>query len=236
MANAGPRRVPQDSRPMSADIIVSYDGTPNDDDALALGQALAAGGASLALAYVRHSREFDPAREELAAHDARRRLDGGLALLGDDSVPTHVVFSASTDSGLEQLAAAEGAKLIVFGSDYRTTPGRAEPGNTAQRLLEGAPVAVGVAQAGLRTELGTPISSIAAAPADVPLAREAAQELAGRLGARLVSNGAPADLIVVASPPGGPPGRVSLSGSARTVLNGTRGSVVVLPAGVSRLL
>ena len=63
-----------------------------------------------------------------------------------------------------------------------------------------------------------------------------ADELAGRLGARLVSDGAPADLIVVASPPGGRPGRVSLSGSARTVLNGTRGSVVVLPAGVSRLL
>ena len=55
---------------MSADIIVSYDGTPNDDDALALGEALAASGASLALAYVRHSREFDPGREQLAQHDA----------------------------------------------------------------------------------------------------------------------------------------------------------------------
>lgn len=217
------------------DIIVSYDGTPNDDDALALGRALAAGGASLALAYVRHSREFDPSREELAAHDAQRRLNGGLALLGDQSLPTHVVFSASTTSGLKQLAASEGAKLIVFGSDYRTTPGRAEPGNTAQRLLEGASLAVAVAQAGLRRKPGAAIGSIAAAPADVPLARDAAEELAGRLGASFTGNGSPADLIVVASPSGGRPGRLSLSGSARAALNGARGSVLVLPTGVSSL-
>ena len=67
---------------MSTDIIVSYDGTSNDDDALALGRMLAAGGASLALAYVRHSREFDPRREELAQHDAERRLEQGAAWLG----------------------------------------------------------------------------------------------------------------------------------------------------------
>ena len=47
---------------MSADLIVSYDGTPNDDDALALGRLLARAGATLALAYIRHAREFDPRR------------------------------------------------------------------------------------------------------------------------------------------------------------------------------
>src|ERR1700756_983574 len=110
-------------RRMAADIIVSYDGTPNDDDALALGKALAAGGASLALAYVRHSREFDPKREALAQHDAERRLPNSAQLPGDAAIPAHVVFSASTDRGLEQLAADEGASVIVFGSDYRTPPG-----------------------------------------------------------------------------------------------------------------
>jgi nucleotide-binding universal stress UspA family protein len=218
---------------MAADIIVSYDGTPNDDDALALGQALAAGGATLALAYVRHSRESDQRREELAEHDAQSRLRAGVALLGDRSVATHVVFSAGTDQGLEQLAAAEGARLIVFGSDYRTTPGRAEPGNTAQRLLEGAPVAIGVAQAGLRLESGASIGSIGAS-ASGPAA-EVARELADRLGVAFVSNGTPADLIVVASAAEGRPGRVSLSGAARAVLNSARGSVVVLPTGASRL-
>lgn len=81
---------------MSNAIIVSYDGTPNDDDALALGRMLARGGSPLALAYVRHSREFDPGREELAAHDANRRLEQGAAWLGDSSIPRHVVIHAST--------------------------------------------------------------------------------------------------------------------------------------------
>jgi nucleotide-binding universal stress UspA family protein len=151
---------------MSTDLIVSYDGTPNDDDALALGKMLARGGASSALAYVRHSREFDPRREELAQHDAERRLAQGASLLGDSDTPRHVVFSASTGEGLEQLAAAEGAAVIVFGSDYRTPPGHAEPGNTAQHLLEGGPVAVAVAAAGLRTQGDPAIETIAVAGDD----------------------------------------------------------------------
>src|ERR1700756_3003212 len=115
-----------------ATAIISYDGTPHEDDARAFGRMLAAAGFGLALAYVRHSREFDPRREELAQHDAERRLRAGLTLLGDETIPTHVIFSASTGGGLEQLAGSEGASIIVFGSDYRTAPGRAEPGNTAQ--------------------------------------------------------------------------------------------------------
>src|SRR5437763_15309474 len=122
--------------PMSTTIIVSYDGTPNDDDALALGKALAQAGATLALAYVRHSHEFDPRREELANHDAQRRLESGARWLGDHDLPLHVVVSASTGEGLAQLAEREGASLIVFGSDYRTPRGRTEPGTTAQYLPE----------------------------------------------------------------------------------------------------
>ena len=37
---------------MSAKVIISYDGTSNDDDALALGKMLARAGFTLALAYV----------------------------------------------------------------------------------------------------------------------------------------------------------------------------------------
>src|SRR6516225_803032 len=97
------RRIP----PMSADLIISYDGTPNDDDALALGKLLAGAGASLALAYVRHSREFDPRREEIAQHDAERRLAQGAAWLDDPSLNQHIVISASTGEGLGQLAESE---------------------------------------------------------------------------------------------------------------------------------
>jgi hypothetical protein len=45
---------------MTADLIISYDGTPNDDDALALGKLLALSGSSVALAYVRHSSVAQP--------------------------------------------------------------------------------------------------------------------------------------------------------------------------------
>ena len=137
--------------PMSADIIVSYDGTPNDDDAIALASLLAQAGATIALAYVRHAPEFDLRREELAEHDARRRLQQGAALLGDPGVAQHVVISPSTPEGLAKLAATERASVIVFGSDYRTPPGHAEPGTSAQNLLEGGPIAIAVAPAGLRT-------------------------------------------------------------------------------------
>jgi nucleotide-binding universal stress UspA family protein len=221
---------------MSTDIIVSYDGTSNDDDAVALAKMLAKGGASLALAYVRHSREFDPRREELAAHDAERRLEQGAALLGAPDTPRHVVISASTGEGLEQLAASEGASLIVFGSDYRTPPGHAEPGNTAQHLLEGGPVAVAVAAAGLRTEIEGTVTSISvASPNEDAAAQQTADALATKIGAEITgSEDWAADLIVVGS--AGHEGRIALTGLSRSQLNQARGSVLVVPQGKPVLL
>ena len=220
---------------MSTDIIVSYDGTPNDDDALALGKALARGGATIALAYVRHTREFDPRREELADHDAQRRLESGATWLGEPGIARHVVISGSTGEGLARLAEAEGASVIVFGSDYRTPPGRAEPGTTAQHLLEGGSVAIAVAQAGLRTGGDAAIKSIAAASSDGDdAAQRTVQTLAQHLGADVISNGAgPADMIVVASQAGGPDRRITLGGSTRSMLNSALGSVIVLPRGTA---
>ncbi len=218
---------------MSTDLIVSYDGTPNDDDALALGKMLSRAGASLALAYVRHSREFSPRREELAQHDAERRLQAGAAWLGNGAVPQHVVLSASTGEGLDKLAGEERAAVIVFGSDYRTAPGHAEPGNTAQHLLEGGAVAIAVAAAGLRTEGDAQIRSIAVArdTADEAAIRTA-DALVATLGAELVSPDAErVDLLVVGSRPGAGQGRIALSGATRAVLNSARGSVLVVPHG-----
>ncbi len=215
---------------MSTKIIVSYDGTPNDDDALALGKMLAKSGAVLALAYVRHTREFDPRREELAQHDAEQRLEQGAIWLDAPDTPTHVVVSGSTWDGLEQLAETEGAALIVFGSDYRTPPGHAEPGNTAQHMLEGASVAIAVAAAGLRTEKEGGIGSVSVAAGNADTAAiDTAKALAEGLGASLNGGEGPADLYVVGSP--GPTGRIGLSGLTRTQLNSARGSVLVVPHG-----
>jgi nucleotide-binding universal stress UspA family protein len=218
---------------MSTDIIVSYDGTSNDDDALVLGKMLARTGASLALAYVRHSREFDPRREELAKHDAERRLEHGAAGLGDPEIPRHVIVSASTGEGLAQLAESEGASVIVFGSDYRTPPGHVEPGTSAQHLLEGGPIAIAIAPAGLRTRRGAAIGSIAiSAPDADTAAQQTADALAAKLGATIVADDhGDIDLIVAGSQSSAPEGRIALGGSTRSQLNSWRSSALVVPHG-----
>lgn len=213
-------------------LIISYDGTPNDEDALALAKRLAPAGFATALAYVRHAHEFDARREEIAQHDAEQRLSRGAELFGDTGLARHVVISASTGAGLARLAQAEGASLIVFGSDYRTAPGHVEPGTSAQHLLEGGSVAVAIAPAGLRTRLDGGIRSIA-----VPLAgpkndaaRSVAGALATKLGASLVDSSSEVDLIVVGSQPDAPPGHIVIGGDVRSELDRARGAVLVIPA------
>jgi hypothetical protein len=223
---------------MSVDVIISYDGTSNDDDALALGKMLSRGGFTLALAYVRHSHEFDPGREELAQHDADQRLQRGATLLGDPEITRRVVVGASTGAGLKQLADSEGAKAIVFGSDYRTAPGHVEPGTSAQQLLDGGRVPVAIAAAGLRTQLEGAIKSIAVplAGAANDAARTTAAALAEKLGATVAESGSdPVDLIVVGSAPGAPAGQIAVGGDVRNELDRARGSVLILPAGASVL-
>jgi nucleotide-binding universal stress UspA family protein len=221
---------------MSAQIIASYDGTPNDDDALTLGRALATGGATLALAYVRHSHEFDPRREELAQFDAERRLRAGAELLGDPSIDTHVIFGASTPDGLEELAERQGASILVFGSDYRTAPGRAEPGNAAQRLLDGGSLAVAIAATGLRLHSDHPIQTITTSGPEDKVVRQTLETLATRLSAEILPSDQGADLLIVGSQPDGRFGRVTLSGESRAALNSARGSVLALARGVAPVL
>ncbi|MFZ1997210.1 MAG: universal stress protein [Solirubrobacteraceae bacterium] len=214
---------------MATPVIVSYDGTSNDDDALALGRMLAVGGAKLSLAYVRHSREYDPRREEVGGYDADHRLEQGALWLDAPEIERHVVIDPSTSDGLARLAASEGAKLILFGSDYRTPPGRVEPGGSAQGLLEGSPVAIGVAAAGLRTRSEEKIQTISVAGGSNGAAHDTAEALAQALGAEILKEGGNADLILVDSQSNGPAGRIALGGTTRAQLESARGSVIVLP-------
>lgn len=220
---------------MSAKAIISYDGTENDDDALALGKMLAPAGFELALAYVRHRPEFDPRREELAQHDAEQRLDRGAARLKEPGIARHVVIGAATGARLGELAASEQADLVVFGSDYRTAPGHVEPGTSAQHLLDGGTVAVAIAAAGMRTQFDQPIRAIAVpiAGAVNDVARQTASALAANLGAEVVeAPTATVDLIVVGSQPGASQGHIVVGGDVRAELARARSSVLVVPAGV----
>src|SRR5436190_18916870 len=101
---------------MSPNIIVSYDDTDNDRDALALGSVLASAGASVALAYVRHVEERERDRELLEEHDAEALLERGAKAIGATDAPRHVIHNASTGEGLRELAQREHADVVVFGS------------------------------------------------------------------------------------------------------------------------
>ena len=216
-----------------AKIIVSYDGTDNDRDALALGRLLAGGGSSLVLAYVRHHAESDTNLERLAQHEAEKLLEGGAQLLGDPEVPRHVVLSASTPEGLRDLAAAEQAEVVVFGSEYRTAPGHVDPQTSARRLLEGGPLAVALAPAGLHDRADARIATVAAVSENGdPSARETAESLARALGGTVADRGGEAvDLLVVGSRPGGVTGRVTLSAAAWYIVETVRCAVLAVPRG-----
>ena len=220
---------------MALKIIVSYDGTNNDTDALALGQLLAGAGGSLALAYIRHAAEADPAREEQAKAEAAALLETGATWLGDPDVPRHVVLSGSTPEGLRDLAERESGDIVVFGSEYRTSPGHVNPGTSALRLMEGGPIALAIAPAGLSAGPKPLIETIAAVAADGdPGPRETAESLAGVLGATVVARaGDEAGLVVVGSKRGTASGRVTLSAAAQYLVEMVRCPVLVLPYGVA---
>ena len=220
---------------MATQIIVSYDGTENDLDALALGRLLGGAGASLALAYVRHAHEGESGRERLAENEAKALLEAGAAVLGQPDVPRYVVLSGSTPEGLRELAVTMNADLIVFGSEYRTAAGHVDPQASARRLLDGGPVALAVAPAGFADRTDFSVRTIAAiGEAGDPCARETAESLASRLGATIAERASSdVDLIVVGSRPGTVTGRVTISAAAEYLIELSSCPVIVVPRGVT---
>jgi nucleotide-binding universal stress UspA family protein len=223
---------------MSVKIIVSYDGTQNEDDAIALGRLFAGAGAEVSLAYVRHIHEPDSSRETLAQHEAAELLQRGVALFGDAhgaAVGAHVVTDPSTPEGLRGLAEQQGADAIVFCSDSHTAKGHIAVGNSAQRLLEGGQFAIAVAPAGL-AQAGDKarIERIVAVGDADGGARATAEALARAVDGAVepVANDS-TDLIVFDSRPEAEPGRISLSSSASHLIEIARSSVLVVPRGVT---
>ena len=218
---------------MPKKIIVSYDGTANEDDAIALGRVFAQAGGEVALAYVRHSQEPDLDRERLAQSEAEELLARGATLFGDVDVARYVVTDRSTPEGLRALAEREGASVVAFCSDSHTANGHISIGNSAQQLLEGGPVAVAIAPVGLADSEPHVRSVVAIGDADGG-ARATADSLAQALGANVapVAND-DAGLLVVDSRPDAVEGHVSLSASATHVIEIARCPVLVLPRGVA---
>jgi nucleotide-binding universal stress UspA family protein len=216
-------------------MIISYDGTNNEDDAIALGRRFAQAGAEVALAYVRHTHEPEADREVLAQNEAEELLQRGVELIGIPGVACHVVADRSTPEGLRALAEREGAQAIVFCSDSHTAPRHVTVGNSAQRLLDGGRFAVAIASAGLAGRPdGVQRIAVAEDPSDRS-ARATAEGLADALGASVVSAapGHGADLLVVGSRPEAGQGQVALSAAALNLIEGDSGAVLVVPRGVA---
>lgn len=215
---------------MPANIIISYDGTNNEDDAVAFGRLLAGAGANVSLAYVRHTHEPDTDRETLAQHEAEALLERGAELLGSIDAPRHVVTDRSTPEGLGTLAEQIGADMIVFCSDSHTASGHIAVGNSAERLLDGGTTAIAIATAGLARDGGTSVSRIAVVGDGS--AEATAEALASALGAEVVAaGGQSADLLVVGSRPEAEQGRVSLSAASENLIEIANCPVLVVPRG-----
>jgi nucleotide-binding universal stress UspA family protein len=213
---------------MALKIIVSYDDTDNDRDALALGGLLATNGADLSLAYVCHS--FGGALEEKQAEELLAR---GAASIGAPEMPRHVVVNPGTSVGLTELAEREQADIIVFGSEYRTAPGLLKPGISAHKMLLGSPAAIAVAPSGLRANPAPEIGKVGLIDEGDEAAGETARSLAAALGATVEPfAGTPVDLLVVGSRPESPRGKVTLSASSDYAVEAATYPVLVTARGV----
>jgi nucleotide-binding universal stress UspA family protein len=208
---------------MPAKIIVSYDGTANEDDAVALGRVFAKAGADVSLAYVSHGAD--------SVGDTQGILSRGLEVLGDPNAATHVVTDRSTPEGLAALAEREQADVIVFCSDSHTARGHVSIGNSAQRLLEGGRTAVAIAPVDF-AETSPQVRRVVAVGDGDGGARETAAALAGALGAEIVPvAGEDTDVLVLDSRVDAPAGRVSLSASAEHLVEIASSAVLVLARG-----
>ncbi len=223
---------------MATKVIISYDGTNNEDDAIALGRVFARAGARAVLAYVTHAVDPEPDREELAQEQAEALLEKGAELFGDPNVGREVVEDRSTPAGLRALAERIGADVVVFCSDSHTATGRVSIGNSAGRLLEGGPVAVAIAPVGFAESGNDSIKRVAAVGdgAD-PGVSATAQSLADALGASVAAAGEEnLDLLVIGSRPDAPEGTLALSAASENLVEEARSAVLAVPRGVSLAL
>jgi nucleotide-binding universal stress UspA family protein len=214
---------------MTAPILIAYDGTPHADDAIALARLLAqATGAPLELAHVhRAGATASPSlaprgRAAFLRGESERVLARGAQLLGDPDVRRHAVAATTTATGLRELAAGEGALMVVSGSARDVPPGRAHPGSAARRLLQGAPCALAFAPAGFRERTAPASAHVTVAhDDDGASAQLTAEALAG----------AGTDLLVIGSRPDAPMGQVATNAIREQTIQASRIPILVVARG-----
>src|SRR5437764_2563616 len=191
-----PKRRERKGNPMSPTIIIGFDGSDGGRDALALGAILrdATGARLLAVsAYEHGSYEASPLAErsssarrrhaEVAAEEARGWLDDA------PRSESCVIGAPSPARALHEAAMREQADLVVVGSTSRGTLGRVLAGSVGERLLHGAPCAVGLAPSGFARVASSgvllPVGAAFDGSAESRAALATAADLAASLGGDL---------------------------------------------------
>jgi nucleotide-binding universal stress UspA family protein len=212
-----------------AHVIVSYDGSRDDRDALALGRLLAAAGAEISLAYVRHASEPDTGQDAAVAAQSEEMLAAAARELEGVHVAQHVLLHPSTAEGLAGLAGQLGADVIAFGSSYRTPAGRVELPHTAEQLLDDeVSCSLALAPAGMH-DVQARVATVCVHDEHDEHAHSTASSLARALGATVGEQGC--GLLVIASRQGTPDGRLALSATAREHAEQADSPVLMLARG-----
>lgn len=187
-------------------IVVGYDGSDSGDDAATLGAQLArATGASLIVVTVYpEENPIGMGRVDAEWVSAVREQAGevsgcGERFLGKRGVEAEhrVAGSSSAAHGLDDVAEATAATMIVVGSSHRGARRRISPGSTGERLLHGAICPVAVAPRGWRDRsVEDAVRRIGVAYLEAPEAHEALAVATGLVQA----TGASLTLYTVVAP------------------------------------
>jgi nucleotide-binding universal stress UspA family protein len=145
-----------------SEIIIGVDGTERGEDAVVFGRQLAAfAGARIVLANVFPYEDVRSHPSSLAYRETLREASEELLEVVREryglQASTRSLASTSPAHALHELAAKDGAALVVVGSSHVGRARRVLPGSTGERLLHGSPCAVAVVPNGYRgTEHAAP--------------------------------------------------------------------------------
>lgn len=169
------------SVPHVSTIVIGVDDSTHSEDAVAFGRRLAAAAGSrvvLACAFPYSDMPgraanltYRTALKEQATLTVQRLR--GLLDLPDERVEIAVAADLSPAKALHELAETREAALVVVGHSRHGAAGRIVPGQTAERLLHGAPCPVAVVPDGYRERAPRAVRRIGVAYVDTPEARAA---------------------------------------------------------------
>jgi nucleotide-binding universal stress UspA family protein len=198
-------------------ILIGVDDSTRSEDAVAFGRRLA--GASTARVVIACAFAYSdvPSRganlmyREALQGDAKKtalRMAVELEGIPSERVKLLTVANPSPAHALHDAAVAEDAAIVVVGSTHTGRAGRVLPGQTAERLLHGAPCPVAVVPEGYRDLSRPEIRRIGVGYVDSDEGRAAlaaAAELSGALDAELeIASAVPPELYGTAELSGDP--------------------------------